>query len=165
MEWNWCAARGPAAITHYKPIQPRHSIICVWFVFSLVGLALSSISSLNQFHSTLWMNWWRWKEGKRRVGWPACLPFGLVACGLQPPLTHPKSSPMGHQSLPLCCRASCFAKRKTQLNSSNLISFFLCSAYAWGPLAFFSSLFSINLPIRKRRLMEEREKSSPGRSN
>jgi len=60
----------------------------------------------------------------------ASLLFGLVACGLQPPLTHPKTILLPSS---LSLRAPCFALQKQSKSSMNFtfFMFFLSSAYAW----------------------------------
>ena len=155
MEWNWCAARGPAAITHYKPIQPRHSLLSFAFGLSFrwFALALSSISSLNQFHSTLWMNWWRWKEGKRRVVGRAGLLCWLVAVRLLPPLTHQQIIPIRPSISPS------LLPRETHHFINCFFSFhnWFSEAFPWAAQLSNSIHFFISLILKEREWKEMNE--------
>ena len=109
---EWCAARGPAAITHYKPIQPRHSLLSFAFGLSFLGLPWPSLPFHLSINFIQLCEWIDGDERKEETSWMARLSSLWAGClRLAAALNPPKVKSMGHQSLPFCCRASLFTHK------------------------------------------------------
>ena len=143
MEWNWCAARGPAAITH--PIHFINKEKSNKFNFSslihelFVFLASPSFHLLSQFDHSFFILKWKAKETKD-------IPLGRLVFffaehyGGEPPITHRQEKPNGPTPFPF-------------LSAWTAAQFF-AGLFSWGRSPFISTNSQSIFPFSKRRLME-----------